>query len=312
MRWYLLATCLLLNLAAPGSAAPPNIVLILVDDVGYADIGVQGAKGFKTPNIDRLAAQGMRCTDYYTHPVCGVTRAALMTGCYSMRVGEVDNIKHQHPILHPDEHTIAELLKKQGYATGMIGKWHLAGPGKKFPAQLLPNAQGFDDWFGTPSHNGVTRTIEGSEFRTQLMRNGKLLDESLDQQEMDQLTRRYTEEATAWIKKHKDGPFFLYVAHNMAHVVLGASAKFRGSSQRGLYGDVMQELDWSVGEVLKTLEDEGLDERTLVIFTSDNGPWVEKTLAGETAKEDHFGRCQPLRGFKMTTWEGGIRVPFLA
>ncbi len=295
----------------PGTQRRPNLILFLVDDVGYADIGVQGAEGFKTPNLDRMAAEGMRLTDFYVHPVCGVTRASLMTGCYAMRVGEIDNTKHGHPILHPGEVTIAEVLKTAGYATGMIGKWHLAGTPQKgvWPAHLLPNAQGFDFWFGTPAHNGFTRRIEESKFRAQLMRNGQMVDPSIDQDEMDQLTQRYTAEAIHWIREHKDQPFFLYVAHNMAHVVLGASPKFRGSSQRGLYGDVMQELDWSAGQLMAVLKELDLDDDTLMMFTSDNGPWVEQHLAGDAPIDDHFGRATPLRGWKMTTWEGGQRVP---
>jgi arylsulfatase len=287
----------------------PNFIVFLVDDVGYADIGVQGATGFQTPNLDRMAAEGMRFSDFYVHPVCGVTRAALMTGCYAMRVAEVNNTKNGHPVLHADEITMAEVLKSAGYATGMIGKWHLAGGQGKSSPDLMPNAQGFDYWFGSPVHNGFTRTIEGSNFRMQLMRNNQLLDEAIDQQEMDEITQRYTEEAVGWIKQNKDRPFFLYLAHNMAHVVLGASEAFRGTSNRGLYGDVMQELDWSAGQVMATLQELGIDDNTLMVFTSDNGPWVEEHLAGATPQDDHYGRATPLRGYKMTTWEGGHRVP---
>lgn len=292
----------------------PNFVVFLMDDVGHADIGVQGAEGFETPSFDRMAREGTRLTSFYVHPVCGVTRAALLTGCYAMRVAEVGNEKHGHPVLHPEEITIAEMLKQAGYATALIGKWHLAGPGNRgeFRGELLPNAQGFDYWFGTPTHNGFSRTIEGSKFRAQLMRNGQTVDPEVDQKDMDQLTRQYTDEAVAWMRAHRDEPFFLYVAHNMAHVVLGASEDFRGTSQRGLYGDAMQELDWSLGQILATIRELGLDDRTLVIATSDNGPWVEEHLAGETPRDDHYGRATPLRGSKMMTWEGGVRVPCIA
>ena len=318
---WIAASILLLSLVLclwfPGPAnageQPPNFIVFLMDDVGYADMGVQGAEGFRTPNFDRLAAEGTRLTDFYVHPVCGVTRAALMTGCYAMRVGEVKNTKHGHPILHPEEITLAEVLKTRGYATGLVGKWHLGGPGGDgFSPELMPNAQGFDFHFGTPTHNGFTRTIEGSPFRARLVRNGETVDESIDQDEMDQLTRRYTEESIDFIRRNKDRPFFLYLAHNMAHVVLGASERFRGTSDRGLYGDVMQELDWSAGEVVRTLQELGLDERTLIVFTSDNGPWEESQLAGPTPQEDHYGRATPLRGFKMTTWEGGVRAACIA
>jgi len=337
--------------AADAPPPRPNLIVFLMDDVGYADIGPFGAEGIATPHFDRVAAEGVKLTDFYVHPVCGVTRAALLTGCYAMRVAEHHNIKHGHPILHSDEITLAEVLKKAGYATALIGKWHLAGdypadgPAPFDPAKL-PNGQGFDYWFGTPTHNGTTRTIEGSRFRTWLMRNGEVLDQSVDQDEMDHLVQRYTAEAIAWIKQHKDEPFFLYVAHNQAHVVLGAREEFRGSSQRGLYGDVMQELDWSAGQIMAALRGLGLAEKTLVIATSDNGPWNEQHLAGPAVqkmlddkygkmsqfefneayrqelqtsaafraatRDDHFGRATPLRGTKMQTWEGGLRVPALA
>ncbi|MHC4406658.1 MAG: sulfatase family protein, partial [Planctomycetota bacterium] len=300
--------------AAPSLGSKPNFIIFLVDDVGYADVGVQGAEGFETPHLNRMAREGTRFTDFYVHPVCGVTRAALMTGCYAMRVAEVDNVKNGHPVLHPDEITIAEVLRGAGYATGMIGKWHLAGGGRRggYPPELMPNAQGFDYYFGTPSHNGTTRTVEGSAFRAQLMRNGETIDEAVDQADMDQLTARYTEEAVGWIRQNKDRPFFLYLAHNMAHVVLGARDEFRGTSSRGLYGDVMQELDWSAGRIMDAIEEAGVDDNTLMVFTSDNGPWVEEHLAGPTPIDDHYGRAAPLRGFKMTTWEGGVRVPCIA
>ena len=311
-----LAVVLLLGFApdAHGAAKKvrPNFVIFMVDDVGYGDIGCFGGKRAKTPNLDRMATEGIRFTDFYVHPVCGVTRAALMTGCYAMRVAEVGNRKNGHPILHPKEITIAEVLRDAGYRTGMIGKWHLAGGARKeYPPELMPNAQGFDYYFGAPLHNGFTRTIEGSRFRMQLMRQNKVLDQSIDQDEMDQVTRLYTEEAVKFIRNNakENKPFFLYVAHTMAHVVIGATDKFRERSGGGLYGDVIEELDWSAGEVLKALKEAGIDENTVMIFTSDNGPWIEDQLKGKGGNDAHYGTAKPFRGSKMMTWEGGVRVP---
>ena len=294
-----------LQAEAPAAGGrPPNFIVFFTDDQGYNDVGCFGSPDIETPNFDRMAREGTRLTDFYAMPVCGPSRAALMTGCYPIRVAEPGNRKNQHTILHPEEVTIAEVLKAAGYATGIIGKWHLAGPRRDaYPPDLMPTAQGFDSFFGTPLHNGVTRTVRERSFRTQLMRNGEMLDDFLDQEEMNTLTRRYTEEAVRFIRDHADGPFFLYLAHNMPHVPLGASERWRGKSKRGLYGDVIAELDWSLGQVMKTLEETGIDRDTLVLFTSDNGPWIEKQIG------DYAGCADPLRGAKMMTWDGGARVP---
>ncbi len=294
-----------LRAEAPAAGGrPPNFIVFFTDDQGYNDVGCFGSPDIETPNFDRMAREGTRLTDFYAMPVCGPSRAALMTGCYPIRVAEPGNRKNQHTILHPEEVTIAEVLKAAGYATGIIGKWHLAGPRRDaYPPDLMPTAQGFDSFFGTPLHNGVTRTVRERSFRTQLMRNGEMLDDFLDQEEMNTLTRRYTEEAVRFIRDHADGPFFLYLAHNMPHVPLGASERWRGKSKRGLYGDVIAELDWSLGQVMKTLEETGIDRDTLVLFTSDNGPWIEKQIG------DYAGCADPLRGAKMMTWDGGARVP---
>jgi len=179
-------------------------------------------------------------------------------------------------VLHPKEITIAEVLKDAGYSTAMVGKWHLAGGRRnKYDPKLMPNAQGFDYFFGTPLHNGFTRIVDHKSFKTQLMRNEQILEDALDQEGMDSLTQVYTKEAMDFIRSNKDRPFFLYLAHNMPHVPLGASKKFRGRSRRGLFGDVIEELDWSAGEILKTLKELNLDDNTLIVFTSDNGPWIE-------------------------------------
>lgn len=282
----------------------PNFVIFFTDDQGYQDVGCFGSPFIRTPNFDRMAREGIRLTSFYAQPVCGPSRAALMTGCYPIRVAEPGNTKGGHTVLHPKEITLAEVLKAAGYATALIGKWHLAGGRrKKYPPALMPNAQGFDAFFGTPLHNGFTRTVNPRSFRTQLMRDGEIIDDFLDQPEMNALTQRYTAEAVAFIRRNKHRPFFLYLSHNMPHVPLGASEKFRGRSKRGLYGDVIEELDWSAAEIIKTLKTLGLDEDTLVLFTSDNGPWIEKHIG------DYGGSADPLRGAKMMTWDGGLRVP---
>jgi arylsulfatase len=257
-----------------------------------------------------MAAEGTRFTDFYVQPVCGVSRAALMTGCYPIRVAEVGNTKAGHPVLHTQEVTMAEVLKSRGYTTGLVGKWHLAGGRKEaYEEPIMPTGQGFDYFFGTPLHNGFTREVNPRSFKAQIMRGMEVLDDFLDQEEMNQLTRRYTEEAVRFIQENRERPFFLYLAHNMPHVPIGASGEFRGTSQSGAYGDTIEELDWSMGQVLQALKDAGLDEKTLVVFTSDNGPWIEAQLAAEDGSDPYYGSAGSLRGYKMTTWEGGLRVP---
>ncbi len=299
--------------AAEASSRRPNFVLFFTDDQGYNDVGCFGSPDIRTPHLDRMAREGIRFTNFYAQAVCGPSRAALMTGCYPIRVGEPGNTKGQHTVLHPQEITVGEVLQDAGYATALIGKWHLAGGRRKqYPPELMPNAQGFDTFFGTPLHNGHTRTVEGGRFRTQWMRQNEVIDDALDQSEMNQVTRNYTEEAVRFIRKYRDRPFFLTLAHNMPHVPLGVSDAFRGRSAGGRYGDVIEELDWSMGQVLATLKNLGLGENTLVLFTSDNGPWVEKHLAGEGGKDAYYGSADPLRGSKMMTWDGGPRVPCIA
>lgn len=287
---------------------PPNFVIILADDLGFGDLSCYGNRHIRTPSLDRMAAEGIRLTSFYAQNVCGPSRAALLTGCYPIRVAEPGNTKGAHTVLHPWEETIAEVLKARGYVSGLIGKWHLAGAGSHergpgtgpYRSELLPNSQGFDYFFGTPSHNGTTRAVEPDGWKTELMRNGEVLESPTD---LNLITRRYTEEAIAFLERNHDQPFFLYLSHTMPHVPLGASPDFTGRSVRGLYGDVVEELDWSVGRVLDALKRLALDQTTLVVFTSDNGPWIEEHLG------DHGGSASPLRGFKMNTWEGGLRVP---
>jgi arylsulfatase len=268
-------------------AGKPNFVIIFTDDQGYADVGCFGAKGFETPNLDRMAAEGAKFTDFYSAaPVCTPARAALLTGCYSMRVSiprvlfPRDNIG-----LNPDEITIADILKTRGYATCCIGKWHLG----HLP-EFLPTRQGFDYYFGIPYSNDMNPVV--------LVEGEQTIERKPDQ---SQLTRRYTEKAIQFIAKNRDRPFFLYLPHTMPHIPLYASDRFKGRSKQGLYGDVIMELDWSVGQILNTLAVLGLDERTLVIFTSDNGPWLSKGA--------HGGSAKPLRDGKFATYEGGMREP---
>lgn len=286
----------------------PNFVVVLADDLGFGDLSSYGNRRIRTPHLDEMARAGLRLTSFYAQNVCGPSRAALLTGCYPIRLAEPGNTKGAHTVLHPGELTIAEVLAEGGYASGLIGKWHLAGGGGRergpgtgpYKAELMPNRQGFDYFFGTPSHNGTTREVEPGGWKTELMRNDEVLESPTD---LDRITRRYTDEAVAFLERHRDRPFFLYLAHTMVHVPLGASDGFRGRSARGLYGDAVEELDWSVGRVLSALERLDLEERTLVVFTSDNGPWIEDHLG------DHGGSPGILRGFKMSTWEGGLRVP---
>lgn len=287
----------------------PNFVVIFTDDQGYGDLSCFGATDLRTPHIDRMADEGIMLTNFYAQPVCGPSRATLLTGCYPIRIAEPGNRKHAHTILHPRERTFARLLNDAGYATGIIGKWHLAGGrSTNYNSANMPNHHGFDYFYGTPLHNGFTPEVNHRSFKTQLMRNDQIIEEALTQEQMNELTQDYTREAVAFIRENKDQPFFLYLSHNMPHIPLGVSDKFRGTSERGIYGDVIQELDWSTGQVLKTLAELGLDEKTLVIYTSDNGPWIEP----DSFPERYSGSADPLRGAKMQTWEGGPRVPFVA
>jgi len=275
-----------------------NFIIFFTDDQGYNDVGCFDSPNIKTPYLDQMAAEGMKFTNFYAQPVCGPSRAALLTASYPIRTGEPKNTKGLHTKLHPKEVTIAEVLKTNGYQTACIGKWHVG----EEPNQM-PLNQGFDYFFGTPKPNGHTKLIEQAPFRCIIMKNKDTIKVINTVEEMGQLTKIYTKEATNFIKRNKNKPFFLYLPHTMPHVPLGASKDFRGKSAGGFYGDVIEELDWSMGEILKTLKEEGLEENTLVIFTSDNGPWIEEQIG------DHGGSAFPLRGNKMQTWEGGVRVP---
>jgi len=272
------------------NSTKPNIVFIFADDMGYGDVGAYGAPAIKTPNIDRMAAEGAKFNEFYAaSPVCTPSRAALLTGRYPIRQG-IHDVFYPESFqgMDPEETTVAEVLKSAGYATGIVGKWHL-GHHEKY----MPWNQGFDQFFGVPYSNDM-----GGLY---YFDNQSIQFEDIDQRYM---TQTYTEKSLDFIEAHQDEPFFLYLAHNMPHVPLYASPEFEGKSAGGLYGDVIEELDWSVGEILKKLHALNLSSNTLVVFTSDNGPWL---LMG-----DHGGSAAGLREGKQFTFEGGMRVPAVA
>lgn len=287
-----------------GRAAPPNIVIVYADDLGYADIGPFAAGSEPrptTPHLDRMASEGVRLTSFYVaQAVCSASRAALLTGAYPNRVGITGALNHtaKHGI-NSAETTIAEVLKRRGYATAIFGKWHL-GSLKPF----LPLQHGFDEYLGLPYSNDMwPRHPQQKNFYPDLplLEGDEVLEHDPDQA---QLTRRYTERAVQFIERNRDRPFFLYVPHAMPHVPLFVSDRFKGTTPGGFYGDVVAEIDWSVGRILEAVQRAGVDSRTLVIFTSDNGPWL--------SYGSHAGSSGPFREGKGTTFEGGVRVPFVA
>lgn len=284
-----------LTLLRPGSAAdrPPNFVIIFVDDMGYGDLGCYGAQGYETPHLDRMASQGVRFTDFYVgQPICSASRAALLTGCYPNRVGVTGALTPRSKNGISDrEILLPQILKGRGYVTGMFGKWHLGDS-----PQFLPTHHGFDEYFGLPYSNDMRGGPPSNNPQLPLIEGDKVIQRNPDQ---TQLTTWYTEHAVSFIQRHKDVPFFLYVAHNMPHVPLHVSDKFKGKTKRGLFGDVIEEIDWSAGQILDALKQNGLEENTLVVFTSDNGPWL--------VYGDHAGFAGPLREGKMTTFDGGVR-----
>ena len=309
----MLISVLFISLAfgkATFAAEPANIVIFFADDLGYGDLGCYGSPTIRTPHLDRMAAEGMRFTDFYSAAeVCTPSRAALLTGRYPIRNGMCGNRRVLFPNsqggLPATEFTLAEALLEQGYATAHIGKWHLG-----IHEGSRPLDQGFQHSFGLPYSNdmdarpGLPRGASGSPtpiadgWNVPLLRDGKAIEQPAEQ---STLTKRYTEEAVRFVQEKKAGPFFLYVAHTFPHVPLFASPDFKGKSRAGIYGDAVEELDWSVGQVLNILRSEGIAERTLVIFTSDNGPWL---IMG-----DQGGSAGLLRDGKGSTWEGGMRVP---
>jgi arylsulfatase A len=298
-RWVLGVSLLTLLFASDAFASDrlPNFVIVFADDQGYADVGCFGARDFTTPNLDRMAREGMRFTNFYAaQAVCSASRAGLLTGCYPNRIGILGALgpRSRHGI-SDNEMTIAEVLKQKGYATAIYGKWHLG-----HHPRFLPTRHGFDDYFGLPYSNDMwpKHPTNHTFPDLPLIEGEKVIALNPDQ---SKLTTWYTEHAVRFIAKNKDRPFFLYVPHNMPHVPLFVSEKFKGKSKRGLYGDVIMEIDWSVGQILQALKKYGLDEHTLVVFTSDNGPWL--------AYGDHAGSAGPLREGKGTTFDGGQREP---
>jgi arylsulfatase len=283
--------------AAPPYDGPPNLLLILADDLGYGDLGSFGARRFRTPNLDRLAREGTRFTDFYVaQAVCSASRAALLTGCYANRVGLQGALNHQSRVgIHEDEVLLSELCKAKGYATAVFGKWHL-GLQDKF----LPARHGFDEYFGIPysNDNGPLHPVMRDIPSIPLFDGEKVVATDPDQR---LFTRWITERALSFMARNRARPFFLYLPHVMPHVPLHVSEGFRGRSGAGLYGDVIEELDASVGELLSALRNLGLEERTLVVFLSDNGPFLSYGT--------HSGSAGPLREGKLTTWDGGVRVP---
>ena len=285
---------------AAGPRAKPNFLVIFVDDLGYNDLGCYGSKTIKTPRIDQLANEGVSFTSFYAQNVCGPSRSALLTGCYPLRNAKKHNRVTTHPFLHLDEITIAEVLKDQGYVSGCFGKWDQAGhTNYKFDPELMPRKQGFDYYFGTPSSN---------DAHIHWIENETTIEKEAD---MATCTKVLTDKALAFIDRNKDKPFFVYLAHPMPHVRLDATPRFKGKSQGGLYGDVVEELDYNVGRIIDHLKENQLDKTTYVIFTSDNGPWYMEKSPHHIRKGESKdgGSALPLRGHKVTAWEGGPRVP---
>jgi arylsulfatase len=309
MKLFISFLLLLPILPAAQTQKPPNVILIFMDDMGYGDMGAYGALQFQTPNLDRLAAEGVRFTNFVTaQPVCSASRAALLTGCYPNRIGISGALFPDSKVgINPKETLLPEMLKGAGYITSMIGKWHL-GIQKEF----LPLQHGFDSYFGLPYSNdmwpvgydGKPARKDQSQYRfppLPLMRGDQPAEIINTMEKQSNLTARYTQEAVSFIKKNQFNTFFLYLAHSMPHVPIAASSKFKGRSRQGTYGDVMMEIDWSVGEILKTLKELWLEKNTIVIFTSDNGPWLKFG--------NHAGSSGGFREGKGTNFEGGHRVP---
>ena len=302
------------TLLSPGRADQPNFVVIFCDDLGYGDLRAFGNPTIKTPHLDRMAEEGQKWTQFYSaDPICTPSRAGLLTGRYPIRNGMTSP---KRGVLFPDsslglpavEVTIAEVLKQRDYATAAVGKWHLG----HLP-QYLPTAQGFDSYYGIPYSNDMARIKDAPNYRQQtddpdyyadtndfdvpLMENDRVIEQPANQ---NTITRRYTERAVEFIEAHQKQPFFLYLAHSLPHIPLFVSTDFRGQSRRGLYGDVIEEIDWSVSQIISALEQLSIKDNTYIVFTSDNGPWL--------TYGSHAGSAKPLKDGKGTTFEGGMRV----
>lgn len=296
----LIAMSLLPAAMATGASPdrPPNIILIVTDDMGYADMTSQGAVGFRTPHLDRLAEEGTRFTSFYVaQAVCTASRAAFLSGSLPNRISLQGALNHtSRNGIHPDEWLLPEMLKDRGYVTSGMGKWHLGTV-----PEFGPMRNGFDEWLGIPYSNDNSKyhPVLSAEMPPLPLYEGEQVIE-LDP-DQSQFTRRFTERAVSFIERNKDRPFFLYLPHVMPHVPLFASKNFRGRTERGLYGDVVEEIDWSIGELQKTLKRLNLDDNTLIIFFSDNGPWK--------SYGEHAGSADPFREGKLTAFEGGVRVP---
>ncbi len=309
MPRYLIVSIILLIIGCEDKKAPqlvqsqlPNVVLIFTDDQGYQDVGVFGSPNIETPNLDQMAKEGVQLTSYYSaQAVCSASRAGILTGCYPNRIGIHNALDpgNTHGI-NSSETTMAEMLKANGYKTAIFGKWHLG-----HHPEFMPNRHGFDEYFGIPYSNDMWpyHPQQGPIFNfpdLPLYENETVIDTLTEQ---SQLTTQITERSVDFINRNKDNPFFLYVPHPQPHVPLFVSEKFKGKSKRGLYGDVIMEIDWSVGRILDALKQNGLEENTIVIFTSDNGPWL--------SYGNHAGSALPFREGKGTAWEGGQREPFI-
>jgi len=309
--WLLAALSVSCSQATKEQASTPNVVVIFIDDEGYGDVGCYGATGYQTPNIDGMASEGMRFTNFYAaQAVCSASRAGLLTGCYPNRIGISKALFPDYTIgLNKSEYTMAEMFKDQGYTTACFGKWHLG-----WQKEFLPLQHGFDEFVGLPYSNDmwprndataehITKGRKSTYPELPLIDGEETVDSIMTMEDQEQLTTLYTEKAVDFINRNASKPFFLYVPHTMAHIPLGVSDKFKGKSEQGLYGDVMMEIDWSVGEIVRTLEENGLAENTIIIFSTDNGPW---TWFG-----NHGGSAGGLRDGKLTSWDGGQRVPFI-
>jgi len=279
----------------------PNVIIVLLDDMGYGDLSVTGASGYKTPNLDRMCVEGMRFTHYYApQAVSSASRAGMLTGCYPNRIGFSGALGPGSKTgIADSEETIAEILRKKGYVCAAFGKWHLGDH-----AKFLPIHHGFDEYYGIPYSNDMW------PFHPQnprgypplpMIEGDRIVNPEMTPDDQAQMTTQFTERSVQFIEKNKNKPFFLYLAHPMPHVPLFVSEKFKGKSEQGLYGDVMMEIDWSMGEIFKALKKNGIDKNTLVIFTSDNGPWINYG--------NHAGSTGGLREAKGTSFEGGQRVP---